>query len=319
VRKLLIAKSAEEMNPMREAWQEAAASSRHTMFQNFAWNQLAARAFAESQSPFVVMAQSDSGVVIIPACVDVSNQRISLLGEELFDYRDHISAGDTSLLQDAWEPIVALVEEHGFGFGFHSLRAASGDTWQGFPILPFATAPCIYSVEAAQFQHPRLALNMRRRLRLGTVRRTYSGADSGLLRNIYALKSQGFGSLFSDPPRINMLLGMASSAGTHCEVFTLETSSTQVAALVTFRDGKWRRFYTTYYSEAWARHSPGLALLHDVVRKSLSEGLDCDFMTGAQPYKLRLATAETPLYRVSASTEQIRAVQASSAVLAETA
>lgn len=312
--------SAEEMKPMRYAWQEAAAvPDSPTIFQSFDWNQAAARIFDASQSPFVVMAQSDSGTAIIPACVDFSNRRISLMGEELFDYRDALATGDPSLLQQCWESIIALSEKTGLGFGFHALCATfAQDRWQRLPVAPFASAPCISAADLSTFHHPRLALNMRRLQRAGAVLREHAGDDAAILRNIYALKSQEPGSLFGDPARMRMLLAMASSAGARCNIFSLEHCNTLVSALVTFRDRNWRRFYTTYYSEAWAKHSPGLTLLHEVVRKSLAEGLDCDFMTGAQPYKQRLATTEVPLYRVSASPEELRAMRLEP-VLAESA
>jgi CelD/BcsL family acetyltransferase involved in cellulose biosynthesis len=72
-----------------------------------------------------------------------------------------------------------------------------------------------------------------------------------------------------------------------------------VAALVTFQDGKVRRFYTTWFDPQWSRHSPGVALLFEATRLSLAEGLTCDYMTGEQDYKLRLATGAVPLYRAS--------------------
>ena len=40
---------------------------------------------------------------------------------------------------------------------------------------------------------------------------------------------------------------------------------------------------------------------------SLAEGLDCDYMTGAQPYKLRLATGSMPLFRLRATPRQLAA------------
>jgi CelD/BcsL family acetyltransferase involved in cellulose biosynthesis len=49
-----------------------------------------------------------------------------------------------------------------------------------------------------------------------------------------------------------------------------------------------------------------LALIHEVVQESLSSGMDCDFMTGEQPYKTRLATSSVPLYRVCATAEMLR-------------
>ena len=42
-----------------------------------------------------------------------------------------------------------------------------------------------------------------------------------------------------------------------------------------------------------------------MTRRSLADGLDCDYMTGEQPYKLRLATRSTPLYRLCATPEQL--------------
>ncbi len=156
--------SAAEMKPMQQAWQEAAALSHsQTIFQDYDWNYAAARIFDATQSPFVVMAQSDSGVAIIPACVDFSHRRISLLGEELFDYRDAVSIGDPSLLQQCWESIIALSEKTGLGFGFHALRTTSAeDAWHGLPVAPFASAPCISAADLCNFHHPRLALNLRR-------------------------------------------------------------------------------------------------------------------------------------------------------------
>jgi CelD/BcsL family acetyltransferase involved in cellulose biosynthesis len=46
-------------------------------------------------------------------------------------------------------------------------------------------------------------------------------------------------------------------------------------------------------------------LIYEVTRQSLGEGLDCDYMTGEQPYKLRLATSSVPLYRVQATADQL--------------
>jgi len=292
------------MLAMRPAWDSLARDAGHTIFQSFDWNHAAARIFATVQMPFVVMAESDSGLAIIPACIDVLAQRLSFLGEELFDYRHPISSGSDSVLSEAWRAVGDFGAKHGLGFGSHSVR---GEVASFFCLVPFTSAPCILASDLPAFHHPRLALNMRRLLRAGGALRTYFGNDSGVLKNIYTLKSQEPGSLFVDPLRIQMLWAMADTAGKDCEVFTLEQQSTLVAALVTFRDHNWRRFYTTYYSEAWARYSPGLTLLYHVVRESLELGIDCDFMTGAQPYKLRLATNQVPLYRINASPEKVRA------------
>ena len=91
-----------------------------------------------------------------------------------------------------------------------------------------------------------------------------------------------------------------------CELFTLENAAGKlIAGLVSFRDGNIRRCYTIYFHPEWARYSPGVALLYEVTARSLGEGLSCDYMTGEYPYKLRLANASRPLYRVEASAEEL--------------
>jgi CelD/BcsL family acetyltransferase involved in cellulose biosynthesis len=51
-----------------------------------------------------------------------------------------------------------------------------------------------------------------------------------------------------------------------------------------------------------------MTLLFEVARSSLAHGLDCDFMTGEQPYKVRLATSRCPLFSVAASAQTLRSI-----------
>lgn len=80
--------------------------------------------------------------------------------------------------------------------------------------------------------------------------------------------------------------------------------------MVTFKHRETRHFYTTYFDNRWAQFSPGQALLYETAGVTLSEGLDCDFMTGEQPYKVRLGTNIVPLYRASASAERLAEIGA---------
>jgi CelD/BcsL family acetyltransferase involved in cellulose biosynthesis len=89
------------------------------------------------------------------------------------------------------------------------------------------------------------------------------------------------------------------------EVFTLEDSASIAAAVVTLRDQGCRRFYTGWFAPELEKHSPALSLIYEVTRQSLEAGLDCDYMTGEQAYKMRLATGSVPLYRLCASAEQL--------------
>ena len=77
--------------------------------------------------------------------------------------------------------------------------------------------------------------------------------------------------------------------------------------MVTLRDRECRRFYTGWFDPEYQKHSPALALIFEITRQSLLEGLDCDYMTGEQPYKMRLATNSVPLYRVRATAEKLAA------------
>ena len=67
-------------------WESLCADGQYTVFQNFELNLLAAARFADREEPYVVCAESERGVAIIPAALRRSDGTIRLLGEELFDY-----------------------------------------------------------------------------------------------------------------------------------------------------------------------------------------------------------------------------------------
>ena len=303
-----IARTAQEMEPLQGAWQ--ALSAPYTIFQRCDLNLLAARHFADCQPPLVIYCENDLGAAIIPACIDVSRQRISLLGEELFDYRGLLSAGDESALHEAWQTLIDFAGEHDLGFGFHALRneRVSNFAANQIPISPFTSAPFCLTADLTKFHHPRLDSKLRRLGREGIAFRKHSTSTPLLVREIYVRKSTEPHSLFGDDARIDFCCSMATTLGTACEVFTLESQAAIVAALITYRDGDWRRFYTTYFDRSWAKLSPGQTLLYEVVRQSLNEGLNCDLMTGDQPYKVRLATGSAPLFKVDITAAEMRAL-----------
>lgn len=47
----------------------------------------------------------------------------------------------------------------------------------------------------------------------------------------------------------------------------------------------------------------------EITRESLADGLDCDYMTREQLYKMRLATNSVPLYRAQATAEELAVVR----------
>ena len=271
------------------------------MFQSFHWNRLAATVFRQEQ-PYIVFLESDAGVALIPTAIQ-NGRHLCLLGEELFDYRDVLWAGDRCVFAEAWD----VVAETGLLLAETPVRGpAAPRHWSAFELAPFCKAPCVpSSVTSESFAaaHPRAARLIRRLERCGVRMERHRGDNRPLLGEIYTRKAAPSndcgGNLFQDPRRADFLLDIAADPRSGCQIFTLESPSALVAALVTFVDGHVRRFYTTWFNPEWSRYSPGVALLFEATRLSLADGLGCDYMTGEQDYKLRLATDAVPLYRAS--------------------
>jgi CelD/BcsL family acetyltransferase involved in cellulose biosynthesis len=281
-----------------------------TMFQSFEWNRLAARAFVATEEPFVVMVSNDSGAAIIPAAIADNGRRIVLLGETLFDYRDVLTGGDEGPLHRAWGELAKL----GLPMSVTAVRNSALPHWHGLGAMPFTRAPQVRraetSAEEFEAKHRRLGRLLRQCERAGVKVGQCDGRESKLLRWIYEQKALQLAgkknNLFASERRIEFLVAAAAMKPRRCEIFTLESGSKIVAALVTFRDRNVRRFYTTYYDQEWARHSPGQLLTYEVTRRSLAAGLDCDYMTGEQQHKTRLATSSVSLHRVEATAEMLR-------------
>ena len=308
--RITICRSAEEMFRIHPLWESLCADGRYTVFQTFELNLLAATRFAEREEPYVVCAESERGAAVIPAALRRSDGTIRLLGEELFDYRTFLHRGDDEVLRAA---LGALCE---LGRPLEVVAMRQGDrslVLDELELHPFAAAPGVsllqVSVEEFAAGHGRLARNLRRMERLGFELRRYDGANPHLLRSIYAAKAeQSASSLFHDPSRIEFLVSAAGLMPDVFEIFTLERDEMMAATVVTLRDSGWRRFYTGWFAAEYQKHSPALALIFEITRQSLAQGLDCDYMTGEHPYKLRLATTSVPLYRGQATAEQLATV-----------
>jgi CelD/BcsL family acetyltransferase involved in cellulose biosynthesis len=280
------------------------------MFQSFAWNYAAARAFWDREDPLVIYAECDCGTALIPAALDQNRTRLMLLGERLFDYRDVLFSGDEQALHSAWNR--AAQQELKFSGG--AIRTdANFAAWTGFDMNPFYGAPRVMPREmsADEFasKHNRLARWRRRLEREGVELRCRSGTEVDLIRAIYQKKgsqaAEPGDNLFSDPRRIQFMMEICRAVGNACEIFTYELAGTLVAALVTFLDRRVRRFYTIYFDRAWARYSPGVVLIYEVTYRSLKAGLECDYMTGEHGYKLRFATSVVPMYWAEASMDTL--------------
>jgi len=300
--RITVARSVGEIETLRPLWEQLYGSGEYSIFQSYEWNLIAAQFFAGREEPYIVAAQDNSCEAIIPLVQIHGSHSLGLLGEVLFDYRQPLWAGEPSALSSAWAHVASLNRS----FSLSHVLEGSLAAWTSFTLNPATKAPCIRREDGFK-PHSRLTRNLKRLERAGCCVRTYSGSSSQqLLPIIYERKAQQpLGDLFADPLRVAAICAMAFAAGELCEVFTLEAGSSLAAALVTFLDGRWRRFYTVYFNPDWARHSPGLTLIHHVSQLTLEQGLDCDFMTGEQPYKLRLADHAIQLYRAEATPEQL--------------
>jgi CelD/BcsL family acetyltransferase involved in cellulose biosynthesis len=290
---------------LRPLWESLCAAGQYTVFQAFDLNLLAAERFAEREEPYIVCAESSNGAAIVPAVQRRRDGTIRMLGEELFDYRAFLHTGEDEVLRAA----LAALGELGRPLEIVAIREGDRNVvTDELEIVPFASAPGVSCRQADEFAaaHTRLARNLRRMERLGFELKRYDGANAPLLRWIYAAKAgKSVSSLFHDSARIEFLVSAAAMMPDVFEVFTLENGGQVAAAVVTLRDRNWRRFYTGWFAPDYEKHSPALALIYEITRQSLAGGLDCDYMTGEQPYKMRLATNSISLYRVRATSEKL--------------
>ena len=305
--RITVCRSAEEMLRIRPLWEALRAAGKYSVFQSFDLNLLAAARFAEREEPYVICAESERGAAIVPAVLRRGDGTIRLLGEELFDYRAFLHAGDDEVERAA----LGALSELGRPMEIVALRKADRDAViDELETEPFAAAPGVssaqISAEGFAAAHTRLARNVRRMERLGFELRGYDGNNPMLLRSIYSAKAgQSESSLFHDSERVEFMVSAAGLTPEVFEIFTLKNGGAMAAAVVTLREGRWRRFYTGWFAAEYEKHSPALALIYEITRQSLAAGLDCDYMTGEQPYKMRLATNQVQLYRVRATSEQL--------------
>lgn len=307
--RVLIARTLQEIDRLRPAWEHLQRQDSLTMFQSFAWNRLSAQVFCETEAPFVVYAENGNGAALIPAAVCRDGSLIVFLGETLFDYRTVLAMGDPEALEAAWREVAALRQQ----LWVMGLPEPWTSRWSDWTPQRFSAAPRVLtreiSAEGFAGEHTRAAAQLRRLQRKGAAVKRHPGDASDLVGWILSEKARQLwgepNNLFADPRRIAFLKAAFAREPRSADIFTLEEGSTVVAAIIALTDGGTRRFYNTYHDERWAKLSPGIALLYEATRQTLAEGLDCDYMTGTQPHKLRFATSSVPLYRIDATPEEV--------------
>jgi CelD/BcsL family acetyltransferase involved in cellulose biosynthesis len=300
--KVEVARSAAEMERFRSAWDRLYRPEEHTLFQTFAWNRLAAQQFAGREAPVVVFAENDSSAAIVPACV-CHGSHLSLMGDMLFDYRAVLRGGGPEALHAAF----SYLSDLSLPLDLKGVREVDLLPFEHLEPTFFCNAPGVQrqNVTADQFaaEHSRLGRFFRRLARQRVELQQFFGDQETLIRWIYQRKGEQFvnsaADIFSDPARIDFMVAAAALDPSKFEIFAFTIAGRVIAALVTLRDEHVRRFYTVWFDQEWAQYSPGTVLVFAITQRSLAEGLDCDYMTGEQPHKVRLATGMTRLFQVS--------------------
>ena len=309
-----IARTVSEIEGIRSLWLELERAPGITLYQSFRWNHAIA-ATLNTAEPFVVAVETNNGAAIIPAAVE--GGALTLLGDALFDYRDVLSNDDDALAA-AWR----VLADRRLPLRFTALREDTPHSfWTAAGRVDFCNAPSMSldDISAEEFarRHWRQAKQFRRLLREG-VRLVHSdGSNAGLVRWIYEQKAGQLAgdpnNVFADRRRIDFMVRIAAEEGSRCDVYCLQAGGAVISSLIAVRDDVLgcrpvRRYYTTVFDHAWARLSPGIALLYEVARQSLAEGMDVDLQTGEQFHKSRLATRSTPLYRIELAADQLAAL-----------
>lgn len=311
MRRTSVARSPSEIQTLRSRWEHLQANCTATIFQSFKWNSIAADLFSDRVKPHVIFVESDSGMALLPLGVNTSRNTLECLGDALFDYRDVLSIGDRETLAAGWSEAAKL----GIPFSSGGMLPEARELWAGFHRNPFYRAPQVklneINGEGFAERHTRSASRLRRLQRMGLTLREHRRPEKALVRWIYKKKAaqppEAGENAFTDPRRVEFMSAVFADSGCE-EVFTLESEQACVAALVTFREAQCRRFYTIWFDQNWSKHSPGVSLICEVTRRSLTEGLSCDYMTGEQAYKMRFATSVDPLYWTEASAHELKVI-----------
>ena len=224
--RVAVASTTGEIERLRPAW-ERLQDGPATMFQTYAWNWAAAKIFGRREAPFVVYAESDSGAALIPAAVAVERREITLLGEEMFDYRDILTAGDPEVQRVAWEYLARLAAT---AVGADYPRRA-GTPVVGRPsrrnssaMLPGSLPPTRQRATGGGTSAPGalLAAGPARRSRVARARRigVHVGAVDIPAQGVAARAL--FRDLFRDELRVEFMVSVAAAVGSACRIFTLE-------------------------------------------------------------------------------------------------
>ena len=299
-----ILRTSDEMLSIQPLWDRLCAADTHaTIFQSFAWNYALGQHLSDREQPYIIVTED----TIIPAAL-ADAETVTFLGENLVDYRSCITSDPSSdSFFSSWHQLAKL----NLPLCFTALRPEHHSIFDRFSTNDFVGAPTLAgeSAEAFASKHNRMFSRLRKLERLGFHFMARDPADRELLNWLYRRKAEAdSGGLFHDSARVACLLDIYSALPQATQVNTLERDGHVIAAAIAFHDRKWLRFYTNWFDPEWKHFSPGMVLLYEMTRRALADGLSCDYLTGEQPYKLRMSNGISYLRRLNATVQELAAL-----------
>lgn len=171
-------------------------------------------------------------------------------------------------------------------------------------ITPFAAAPQLRrgaggaaSVEEFARGHGRAEERLRQAERRGWLGRVEQAAERRELlawlleQKQRRMEARGETNVLQagEAEWLGAMVGLGREAGV--ELWAYRRDGRPAAGLLTFLLPPVRYGYLLAFAAEMAAASPGITLLYFVLRATIGAGMDFDFLTGAQAYKLRFANA----------------------------
>ncbi len=314
-----------DLGPLAADWARAASPEPASCFQSFALAQCWAAVFGGAVELRVWHASAPAW--ILPWVI--AGGTLSLLGHGLFDYADVIAAPEAAGALQALIPGLAARLGAEPGWERMEIRAVPGDSpflefWRGLAaalaaagrtavLEPYSAAPRLLRREDAPVTpetfdalHRRAAARLRQSLRRGRLGPITDPARRQewlvwmLAQKDLRLQLRGQSNVLRQT-EAEWLQAMARRHPQLAEIWGYACETRKTAGFLTFLTPAVRYGYLLAFDPEAARCSPAIALLYFVLRRTVGEGREFDFLTGEQAYKLRFANAARRLWRLRVS------------------
>lgn len=300
-----------ELEP--QEWDQlAVASSPSTVFQTQAWHQAWVDAFGEEHELLLFAAREGGQLVgVAPLCM-ANNRAVRFIGHGSSDYMDLLVAPGRGDVREAlWRHVLDAAR----GWRRLELRCLQADSpsiaaLRSLPargqLSPPTSCPSLRVSSDMNLQHVRQSNRVERAVRWFMKREGFGVAHERAPSAIHAVldglfeqhRRQWSGtatpSLFEQPVQERFFRAVTDRLGpdgsVRCSRLMVEDEAP--AHHFGFIHHKTATYYKPCYDAAWAKRSPGVALLGALFDHARDEGLtEFDFGFGAEPYKLQFSNS----------------------------